>query len=63
MVVIPAVKPVRIPVDPITATALTLLDHIPPDGDADKAIDEPAHTDEVPVIGAGMATTVTGYVT
>ena len=54
MVVLPALMPVTIPVDPMVAAAVFVLDHVPPAVASVKEIAAPAHTLVVPVIAATL---------
>ena len=60
MITLPAVTPVTVPVsEPTLAIAVLLLVQVPPPVVVLSVVDEPAQTDEAPVIGAGPADTVT----
>ncbi len=56
----PAVTPVAIPeADPIVATPVLPLLHVPPGVASPREVVNPTQTDSVPVIGAGSGVTVT----
>ena len=62
---VPAATPVTTPAATV-AMPLALVDQVPPDTLSDKVVVEPAQTDAVPVIAAGVkgiAFTVTIFVT
>ena len=54
----PALTPVTIPVDPIVATPVDKLDHVPPPVASANVVVDAAHTVVVPVIIAGNGFTV-----
>ena len=59
----PAAAPVTTPVsDPTLAMLVLLLVHVPPPVVELRVVDEPAQTDDAPVIGAGPAETETFFV-
>jgi hypothetical protein len=59
MLDVPAIFPVAIPDDdPIVATVVLLLDHVPP-ALLLTVVVSPAHTEAVPLMAAGIAFTVT----
>ena len=65
MVAVPAATPVTTPAATV-AMPLALVVHVPPDTLSDKVVVEPAQTEAVPVIAAGVkgiAFTVTTWVT
>ena len=65
MVAVPAATPVTTPAATVAFVASEVL-HVPPDTLSDKVVVEPAQTDAVPVIAAGVngiAFTVTTWVT
>ena len=63
IVELPADTPVNVPlVEPIVATAMLPLVHVPPKGVALNVVVDPAHTTAVPVIGPGVVFTVTSFV-
>jgi len=52
--------PVKDPeVDPMVATVVLLLLHVPPDNGSPNGVVDPAHSDKVPVIAPGVGFTVT----
>lgn len=55
----PGDTPETIPEEPIVASAVFALAHVPPVAAFVKAIVPPAHTIESPVVEAGVAVTVT----
>ena len=60
---VPGVPPVTKPeADPIVATTVLLLIHVPPPASL-KVVDRPEHTDVVPVIADGNGLTVATFVT
>ena len=57
---VPPDTPVTTPEpDPIVATVVRLLVHVPPGEVLLNVVVDPTHTEVVPVIGAGASTTVT----
>ena len=60
MIEVPNATPVKSPVvDPIVATAVLLLVHVPPVDELVRVVVEPLHTVVVPAIAAGEGFTVT----
>jgi hypothetical protein len=58
MVQVPPVSPVITPLnESMVATAILLLDHVPPEGDPERVLDVPSHIDNAPVT-VGIALTV-----
>ena len=55
MVAVPPLIPVTRPVVPTLATAILLLLHTPPDAASVRAIEEPEHTVDKPVITPAFA--------
>lgn len=63
MVVVPTTKPSTTPEDvPTDATVGVLLIQLPPGEGLDNVIEDPGHTAENPLIGAGETLTVTNFV-
>jgi hypothetical protein len=59
IVAVPAETPVKTPVpDPITATLVLLLTHVPPDVAFVRIAEAPAQTDAAPVMAGGKVLTV-----
>jgi hypothetical protein len=56
---VPADTPVTTPVGAMVATLVVPLFQVPPAGVPVRAVDEPSHTESVPVIGLGSGVTVT----
>jgi len=55
-VVVPCDVPVATPeADPIVATDVLLLVHVPPADELERVVVEPLHTDSVPLIEPGVA--------
>ena len=58
----PAAIPLTVPVEPIVATEVLLLLHVPPDVVFDKVIVDPAQTEDeptiVPALGSGRTVNV-----
>ena len=59
MVGVPADTPVTTPVVLTVASAVLLLDQVPPVGELESAVVKPAHTVSVPLIADGVRLTVT----
>jgi hypothetical protein len=60
IVAVPIVLPVTIPLeDPMLATGILLLLHVPPPDVLDSVLVSPRHTDVFPLIVAGSGFTVT----
>jgi len=60
MLSVPPLTPVTTPVaDPIVASAVLLLVHVPPEDVSASVVVDSLHTENVPVIGAGAVFTVT----
>ena len=58
IVLVPGVIPVTIPEEPIMATAVLLLVHIPPPAVLPNIVVAPAHTCSVPLITEGAKFTI-----
>jgi hypothetical protein len=59
MVAIPVVTPVTMPdAEPMAATAASLLDHVPPEGEPVSVVVRPKHTFEDPLTDPEAAFTV-----
>lgn len=59
---VPVATGVTIPVEPIVAILVLLLDHVPPVVALANVVVEPLHLIKVPVIAAGVPSTTTCWV-
>jgi hypothetical protein len=63
MVVVPVLRPHKIPVvEPIVPTAALLLLHVPPATEFDNVVQAPTHADVPPVIAVGIGQNCTVHV-